>query len=157
MLEINGGIEMTNNELKSKVITLANRLTSRMGGDKSAAFVQAWRIVKAGGLELAVKGVSFGGRQEALKRLAAYAPDQVRAVLVPEPSNPQDPAAVAVLVGVNGGKGLYKLGYVPRELCPVVDTLRGDHSLQFPALRIVSGSWGYAGKTTYGARVALGV
>jgi hypothetical protein len=56
-------------ELKSKVMSLGNRLAPRMDGDRKAAFVQAWRIVKAGGLELAVKGVSFGSRQEALRRL----------------------------------------------------------------------------------------
>jgi hypothetical protein len=27
---------------------------------------------------------------------------------VPEPENPADPAAVAVMVGVQGGKGLYR-------------------------------------------------
>lgn len=81
---------MTNREQKSKVMALGNRLASHMGGDRSAAFVQAWAIVKAGGLELAVRGVSFGNRQEALKRLAAYNPAEVRAVLVRtlEPSRP---------------------------------------------------------------------
>jgi hypothetical protein len=148
---------MTNTELKSKVMSLGNRLAPRMGGDRRAAFVKAWAIVKAGGLELAVKGVSFGNRQEALKRLAAYKPDQVRAVLVPEPANPVDPAAVAVMVGVQNGKGLFRLGYVPREFCPVLDALRGNNSLQFPALRVVSGTWGWASKTTFGARVALAV
>jgi hypothetical protein len=43
---------MTNSELKSKVMTLGNRLAPRMGGDRKAAFVQAWAIVKAGGLEV---------------------------------------------------------------------------------------------------------
>ena len=76
---------------------------------------------------------------------------------MPEPANPVDPAAVAVLVGVQGGKGLYRLGYVPRELCLVVDALRGNHTLQFPALRVVSGTWGWANKETFGARVALAV
>jgi hypothetical protein len=76
---------MTNSELKSKVVTLGNKLAPRMG-DRRAAFVEAWAIVKAGGLELAVRGGSFGNRQEALLRLAAY-----------------NPAAVAVMVGVNGG------------------------------------------------------
>jgi hypothetical protein len=126
-------------------------------GDRRAAFVQAWIIVKTGGLELAVKGVSFGNRQEALRRLASYNPADVRAILVPEPSNPADPAAVAVMVGVQNGKGLFLLGYVPRDLCPVVDALRGNRSLQFPALRVVSGTWGWSGKTTFGARVALAV
>jgi hypothetical protein len=122
-------------------------------GDRKAAFVQAWIIVKAGGLELAVRGVSFGNRQEALRRLAAYNPAQVRAVLVPEPENPADPAAVAVMVGVNGGKGLYRLGYVPRSLAPVAAALDG----QLPALRVVAGTWGRANKTTFGARLALAV
>jgi hypothetical protein len=144
---------MTSKELKSKVMTLGNKLTPRMGGDRKAAFVEAWAIVKAGGMEVAVRGVSFGNRQEALRRLAASAPEQVRAVLVPEPENPADPAAVAVMVGVQGGRGLYRLGYVPRNLAPVVAALGG----QLPALRVVSGSWEWAGKTTFGARLALAV
>jgi hypothetical protein len=100
---------MTNSELKRKVMTLGNRLAPRMG-DRRAAFVRAWAIVKAGGLELAVKGVSLGNRQEALRRPAAYNPADVRTFIMPEPENPIDPGAVAVLVGVQGGKGLYRLG-----------------------------------------------
>jgi hypothetical protein len=137
---------MTNSELKSKVMTLGNKLAPRMG-DRRAAFVEAWAIVKAGGLELAVKGVSFGNRQEALRRLAGYAPEQVKAVLVPEPSNRADPTAVAVMVGVNGGKGLFRLGYVPRTLAPVVAALR----VQLPRFRLVEG------EHSRGARVSLAV
>jgi len=136
---------------KSSLFTLANRLAKTM--DRRAAFVKAWQIVKAGGLEIAVKGTSFGNRQEALKRLAAYPQNQLWAVIVPEPSNPADPAALAVMVGVQGGKGLYPLGYVPREQCAVVSAMRG----KLPAVRVVSGTWGWAQKTTFGARVALGV
>ena len=145
---------MTNQEMKSKVFSLGNRLASKMDGDKSAAFMRAWVIVKAGGLELAVKGVTVGNRQEALKRLAAYNPDQIRAVLVPEPENKADPAALAVRVGVQGGRGLFTLGYVPKELTTVVAVI----GARLPALRIVSGSWGRNNqKTTFGARVALAV
>jgi hypothetical protein len=144
---------MKNRELKSKVAVLGNRLTPKMDGNKSAAFKKAWAIVKAGGLELALKGTSFGNRQEALKRLAAYAPDQVRAVLVPEPENTVDHNAVAVMVGVNGGKGLFRLGYVPREMAAVVTAM----AAKLPALRVVSGTWGWASKTTFVARVALAV
>jgi hypothetical protein len=148
---------MTNRELKSKVVSLGNRLAPRMDGDRAAAFTKAWAICKAGGLELAVKGTSFGNRQEALKRLAAYSPEQIRAVLVPEENNPVDKNAIAVLVGVNGGKGLFHLGYAPCEIAPVLAAMRGLHALQFPALRVVSGTWGWAQKTTFGARVAIGV
>jgi hypothetical protein len=97
--------------------------------------------------------VSFATRQEALKRLATYSPAQVRAVLIPEPENPADPAALAVMVGVQGGKGLYRLGYVPRNMAPVAAVLGG----QLPALRVVSGTWGYSNQTTFGARIALGL
>ena len=136
---------MANREMKSKVMSLGNRLAAK-GADRSAAFVQAWAIVKAGGLELAVKGVTFGNRQEALKRLAAYNPAAIRAVLVPEPMNPVDPAAVAVMVGVQGGRGLYRLGYLPRTMVPVVSAIRG----QLPVLRVLDGD-------IRGARVALAV
>ena len=136
---------------KSSLFTLANRLAKTM--NRKAAFVRAWQIMKAGGLEIAVRGTSFGNRPEALKRLATYPQDQIRAVLVPEPENKQDPAAVAVMVGVQGGKGLFCLGYVPREQCAVVSAMPG----KLPAVRIVSGTWGAYSKTTYGARVALAV
>jgi hypothetical protein len=137
---------MTNSELKSKVMTLGNKLAPRMG-DRRAAFVEAWAVVKAGGLEVAVRGVSFGNRQEALRRLARYNPADVRAVLVPEPENPADPRALAVMVGVQGGRGLYRLGYVPRNLTPVAAVLRG----QLPRLRLVEGEYGR------GARLTLAV
>ena len=140
----------TTSETRSKIFSLANRLTPKMDGDKSAAFCKAWAIVKAHGLEIAVKGVTFGQRQEALKRLAAYNPNQIRAVLVPEPENKADPAAVAVRVGVQGGRGLFTLGYVPHGQAAVVKAMGG----KLPALRVVSGTWG-RGKTTYGARITL--
>ena len=140
---------MTNHEMKSKVMTLGNRLAAN-GADRSAAFTNAWAIVKRGGLELAVKGVIIGSRQIALQRLAAYDPSQVRAVLVPEPNNTADPAAIAVMVGVQNGRGLYRLGYVPREQAAGVKAMSG----KLPALRVVSGTWG-RGKTTYGARLTL--
>jgi hypothetical protein len=60
-------------------------------------------------------------------------------------------------VGINGGKGLFHLGYAPRELAPVLAAMRVLHALQFPAVQVVSGEWGWAGKTTFGARVALAV
>jgi hypothetical protein len=138
---------MTNSELKSKVMTLGNRLAPRMGGDRRAAFVRAWAVVKAGGLELAVKGVSFGTRQKALRRLAAYSPADVRVWFVAEPENKADREAVAVMVAVQNGRGAYRLGYVPRERTAEVKAL----GTKIPRIRVL------AGDTTYGARVALAV
>ena len=144
---------MINQEMRIKVMSLGNRLALRMSGDRKAAFKQAWAIVKAGVLEITVKGVSFGNRQEALKRLARYNPSQIKAVFIPESTNPVDPSAVAVHVGVQNGKGLFHLGYVPRNFTAIASIL-GNH---FNSMRIVSGTWGWKGKTTYGARIALAV
>ena len=141
---------MTNYELKSKAMSLGNRLAAK-GQDRSAAYIRAWSIVKAGGIELPVKGVTIGTRQIALKRLSAYDPAQVRAVLVPEPANPVDKNAVAVMVGVQNGKGLYHLGYLPKEQTRAVKAM-GSRPV---SLRLVSGTWGWSGRTTYGARVLL--
>jgi hypothetical protein len=134
---------MNNKELKSKAMSLGNRLSSRM--DRHDAFVRAWQIVKAGGLELAVKGVSFGNRQEALRRLASYAPDQVRAFIVPEPENKADNKAARVMVGVQNGKGLYCMGYLPREYAPAAKSLKAAR------LRVLDGG------DIRGARLALAV
>ena len=132
------------NELKSKVMTMGNRLAPRMGRDRKAAFIQAWAIVKAGGLTLPVRGVTFGNRQKALKRLAGYDPRDVRAFLVPEPENPADSSALAVMVGVQNGRGLYKLGYVPRSMTAAGGVLAG----RVPSVRVTAGG-------IYGAVIAI--
>ena len=144
---------MTNREMKSKVMSLGNKLAK--GQDRHFAFFRAWAVVKAGGIELPVKGVTFGTRQEALRRLSAYDPAQVRAVLVPEPANPMDKNAVAVMVGVQNGKGLYCLVYLPKEQTRTVKAMRSRHV----SLRVVSGCWQYKGKgrLTFGARISLAV
>ena len=133
---------MTNKAMKSTVMALGNRLSSRI--DRHEAFVRAWAIVKAGGLELAVKGTSFGNRQEALRRLATYAPDQVRAFVVPEPENAADHKAARVMVGVQNGRGLYCLGYLPADFAPAAASLKAK------GLRVLDGD-------IRGARLALAV
>jgi len=72
--------------------------------------------------------VTFGSRQEALKRLAQYGRELVRVYLVHEGNNPVDPSAVAVFVAV-ADKGQYKAGYLPKEgadlLARVLDKFGG--------------------------------
>jgi hypothetical protein len=133
-------------EMKSKVMALGNKLTPRMDGDRATAFVQAWAICKAGSLEVAVKGTSFGNRQEALRRLAAYSPGQIKAVFVPEPENKFDPAAIAVRVGVQNGCGLFTIGYIPRSATAIVSAI----GARLPVLKVLSGD-------IYGARLAVAV
>ena len=113
---------MTARELKSKVMALGNRLSKTM--PRRDAFIQAWQICKKGGIELPVRGVTVGSRQEALRRLASYAPDQVWAFIVPELENKFDRNAAAVFVGVQNGKGLYCTGYLPKEYAPAARNLK---------------------------------
>jgi hypothetical protein len=130
--------------MKSKILALGNRLAKTM--DRHAAFVRAWQIVKTGSVEIRVAGVTFGNRQTALRRLAAYRPSQVRAYLAPEPENPRDRNAVAVMVGVHGGKGFFKLGYVPSAQTGMAKALIGRQ----PRVRVLTGD-------IYGARLAITV
>jgi hypothetical protein len=105
-------------------------------GNRSAAFVRAWAIVKAGTVEMPVKGVSFGSRQEALRRLSGYDPVKVHAFLVPEQDNPADPKAIAVMVMVQGGRGIYRLGYVPREQTALARAMQDNR----PSLKVIIGN-----------------
>jgi hypothetical protein len=111
-------------------------------GNRSAAFIEAWKIVKAGKIELSVKGVTFGNRQEALRRLAKYNPADIRAFIVPEPGNRADSKAAAVMVGVQNGRGLYRLGYLPREYAAAAKSLKAS------GLRVIGGD-------IRGARITL--
>ncbi|GHV65559.1 hypothetical protein AGMMS49587_19970 [Spirochaetia bacterium] len=135
---------MSNKTMKSKVFTLGNKLALRTGGDRRAAFIEAWSIVKAGAIVLPVRGVMAGNRQEALRRLAAYDPADVQTFLFPEPENPRDQNAIAVMVGITGGRGFYKLGYIPATRTGIVSALRGKS----PTIRVLGGD-------IRGARITL--
>jgi hypothetical protein len=50
------------------------------------------------------------------------------------------------MVGVQGGKGLYRLGYIPREKTGIAATLWG----RLPALRLLDGD-------IRGARITLAI
>ena len=124
----------------ARVCGIANKMSKDM--PKKEAFVRAWAIVRSGGLELPVAGTYF--RQEAITRLFRYDPKDVLALLVPEPENRHDPEAIAVKVMVNGGKGIYTLGYVPRTDTKIVRAFLG----RVPEIRLIDGE-------TKGARIRL--
>jgi len=124
--------------LASKACALAN------GMPRKETFAKAWAIAKNGWLEISVAGVSFGSRQEALRRLANYDPESVIALLVPEPDCEHDPGAIAVQVMLKGGKGIYTIGYIPRPYAAVARAFLG----RVPRLELVGGE-------TKGARIRL--
>ena len=124
----------------SSACGLGNRLSKGMS--RKAAFTKAWAIVKNGGIELPVTGVSFGSRQAALAKLSTYNPKSIIVLLVPDPDCPHDPEAIAVKVMVNGGRGIYTLGYIPRAETKVVRAFLGS----VPEIRLIDGA-------TRGARI----
>ena len=133
---------MTNQEMKSKVTSIGNRLALNM--PRSEAFTKAWGIVKARSIEIRVAGVTCGNRQVALRRLTKYQPSQIRAFLAPEPDNPVDNNAMAVMVGIQGGKGYYRLGYVPASQISMAKAL----GRKLPSIKVLTGD-------VYGARLRL--
>jgi len=129
-------------EISSNVCAIANKITRSV--PRKEAFAAAWQIAKRGYYEIAIVGVTYGSRQEALRRLAGYDSESIIAVLVPEPDCEHDPDAIAVKVMVKGGKGIYTLGYVPRAETAIARAFLGRP----PRLELVGGE-------TKGARIRL--
>ena len=113
---------------KATVFQIGNRLSRTM--PRKDAFIQAWQIVKSGSVCFPVRGVTVGSRQEALRRLTQYEPSQVRAFLMPEPENKFDSHAIAIMVGVQNGRGLYRLGYIPANETAKAAAIQGRASIR---------------------------
>lgn len=109
------------NDTKSKVCVIANKLIKE-GLKRSAAFVKAWGIVKTATLQVKVAGVSFGNRQEALKRLKQYEAENINISLEREATNEYDNNAIAIIATVKD-KGSYKMGYIPKTLSKLISPL----------------------------------
>jgi len=110
------------NAVKSKVMTIANRLVAQ-GWGRAAAMIRAWAMVKLlPRLETKVAGVTYGNRQQAIEHLTRYAPEAVSIRLKREADNAADRNAVAVWAAVEG-KGSYHMGYIPRALAAFIAPL----------------------------------
>jgi len=118
---------------RASVCRIANKVSRSVS--RQEAFKIAWKIVKNGGYEIRVAGVSFERRQEALKRLTTYDPKDIHALLIPETDNKFDPDAIAVKVFVNNQKGIYLLGYVPKTETVIARAFLGTA----PILKVVDG------------------
>jgi hypothetical protein len=119
--------------MMSKACKIANRIPRSVS--RKEAFQTAWKIAKNGGLEIKVAGVSFYNRQEALRRLTQYESKHIHAFFVPEFDNQYDSNAIAVQVLVDGGKGVYRLGYVPKTETAIVKAFLGTA----PELKVLDG------------------
>ena len=109
-------------EIRARVFAAGNRLAVRM--DRKEAFERAWAMVLSGSVELPLRGVLQGSRQEALRRLNTYDPAMVHVFIAPETENPVDSKAARVMVLVQGTRAAYTLGYLPREYAPAAASLR---------------------------------
>ncbi|GHT79306.1 hypothetical protein FACS1894130_07650 [Spirochaetia bacterium] len=109
-------------EIRARVFAAGNRLAVRM--NRAAAFAKAWEIVLSSSVELPLRGVLQGSRQEALRRLNTYDPSMVHVFIAPETENPVDNRAARVMVLVQNTRTAYTLGYLPREYAPAAASLR---------------------------------
>jgi hypothetical protein len=110
------------NAVKSKVMTIANRLVAQ-GSNRATAMIRAWAMVKLlPRPETKVAGVTYGNRQLALEHLSMYAPEAVSIHLERERDNEHDRNAVAVYAAV-AGRESFCVGYLPRTVAAFVAPL----------------------------------
>lgn len=139
------------NALKSKVMTIANRLV-RNGFPRRMAMIKAWGIAKNPDIDTKVKGVTVGRRQEAIAHLRRYAAASISITLERESGNAADANAVTVIATVKG-KGSYQIGYLPRYLAAVVAPLMDAHKAVTAAFQEVRG--GEPSKPNFGLAIGI--
>ena len=141
------------NILKSKVMTIANRLVKK-GQSRSAATIKAWIIAKAEALTTRVTGVSYNNCQKALQAISKYKPSDISITLKREPHNRYDSNAVAVYA-ILPNKVCYCIGYLPKAVAFVVAPLIDKGRIPQDKGFYVIG--GFAEYISYGARLQLAV
>ena len=112
---------MNPNARRRTIMLLAHSLRVANHWPMSTALCWAWKMERARLCVQAV-GVTFGRRQEALRRLSRYPADMTALGLVQEPGNAHDPHAVAVVASVRG-LGSVTVGYLPRRVAAILAPL----------------------------------
>lgn len=118
---------------RTQVMTIANRLSPVLK-DRGEAMRRAWAFVKAGSIVTKAVGVTFGNRQEVLRKLEQNVLEDTSYRLVREPSNPYDRNAIAV-DGLLWGRRVGQVGHLPREvaaiLAPLMDAGMAAEAVQY--------------------------
>lgn len=139
------------NVIKSKVMTIANRLV-KQGMNRRTAMLKAWVIAKASALQVKVKGTSH--RQNELEKLSSVNPADISVTLRREPHNSHDSNAIAVYAALTNRR-VFFIGYLPKAVASVLAPLfdKGREP-QAKAFRVTGGfnPW-----VNYGATLAIGV
>lgn len=134
-------------EVRKVVMTLAHCMRKGKKWSMSEALRWAWKMVKHR-ITTKVAGVSFGKRQEAIKRLCNYAPRRVVFTLRREEENPYDENAIAVDVTVIG-KGTFHMGYLPKDIAQILTPLLDKNHL--PSIT----NWETLGEGTKGIKLKM--
>jgi len=140
---------MTKNKI---ALTLANRIYDTQKGESlTEAFKTAWALAKNEKFRTNIAGVSFGNRQQALRRLGLYDTEQINVRLERDKWNGHDANAIKVNVSVNNGAE-YHLGYIPRNLAHLAAALMDKGAELTAYFKAVTG--GDDGKS-YGALITV--
>jgi len=137
--------------IRKQVATIANRIAKRVG-NLSAAFRQAWQIIKGRELISKVAGVTFNNRQAALRKLEQFNAAEVNVTLEREAGNMYDLNAIKVNVSVGSGAA-YHLVYIPKDLAAILAPVMDKGIELVSRFKAVTG--GIYGKMNYGALITV--
>lgn len=139
--------------IKKAVCTMANELHKK-GYSLSSAFRKAWKRMKQG-MTMRVTGVTYGNRQEDLKKLKYLRGFQIETSLERDKYNPYDKNAIKVIITIKKAdiKRTGCIGYVNREVAEVLSKVL-DKGIKAKAI-LLDVIGGYNEKETYGALIHI--
>ncbi len=131
---------------------MANEL-HKAGYSLSRAFKKAWRTAK--GTAIKAAGVTYEGRQEVLKYLSQFRPENLTVTLERDTHNTYERNAIRIVVHIPYLKKKAKIGYVPKAYSSEIARLM-DQGVNVRA-RLLGIIGGYSYKETYGALLDVAI
>lgn len=140
-------------KIRKAVCIMANKL-KRAGYTLSGAFRKAWKQVR---LSMMIKaaGITFENRQERLRFLKRFRPEDLTITLEREPGSRYDSNAIRIVVHILPLSRRTVIGYVPRRIAKELKDII-DMGIQVKAtlVRIIGG---YSYKESLGALIEIAV
>ena len=139
--------------IRVAVCTMANELR-KTGLSLSAAFKKAWIRIKSH-MTVRAAGVTFNNRQEILKFLLNFRPEDLSLSLKREPGNKHDSNAIGVVVHIKPLQKQAHIGYIPKGLSrEVAKVIEKGVIIKSSLLGIIGG---YSYKENYGLLLRMSV
>ena len=138
--------------IRRAVCIMANEL-HKAGYSLSRAFKKAWRTAK--GTAIKAAGVTYEGRQEVLKYLSQFRPENLTVTLERDTDNTYDRNAIRIVVHIPYLKKKAKIGYVPKAYSSEIARLM-DQGVNVRA-RLLGIIGGYSYKETFGALLDVAI